>query len=174
MKNANYIETICKCYMCEKPGFFCTTPSGVDYTTCPLCRTGNDELTEYQLDCLEQLEYTLTVDNSFSSELCPVCLILYDTGCIHSHVGCTADVYNGHIISKWRHCTTGFIYDGMPQFDSIQEVMKCGKDVEILEITCLNNEFHCTKTYHPIPNPSIRCKYIRGTFGQVETSKRFI
>ncbi len=45
MKNIVCVKQIQKCFLCNTPGFFCTTPNGADYTTCPCC--GNsDYLTE--------------------------------------------------------------------------------------------------------------------------------
>jgi hypothetical protein len=58
MKNANYIETIVSCYACKQGGFFCTTPFGGDYHTCPLCDEMNDafldiDMTREEEDALE-------------------------------------------------------------------------------------------------------------------------
>lgn len=35
------------------------------------------------------------------------------------------------------------MYDGMPQFDSLEELEQCKKDVHILEMTCLHDAFKC-------------------------------
>jgi len=144
MKNANYIETINKCFCCKRGGFFVETPSGGDYNTCPLCGA-------YDYDGYNNTEY-------YHHELnfCGTCCIMYDIGCTHASIGCTDDVYNGHVIGKWKHKTTDIIYNGMPQFDRVREWKDNAMDVEILDIVCLNNNYHCDESYHTI---LVHCKH---------------
>jgi len=97
---------------------------------------------------MESLEKSLTPDESFTVSFCDKYCIMYDTGCRHAVQGCSEDIFNGHLISKWKHRTTGFEYDGMPQFDSIDEFRMYAEDVEILEIICPNNGIKCQKAYH--------------------------
>lgn len=51
------------------------------------------------------------------------------------------DIWNAHVISKFMYQDK--MYDGMPQFDSLEELEQCKKDVHILEMTCLHDAFKC-------------------------------
>ena len=142
MKNANEIQTICKCYKCDKPGFFSTID---DDATCPLC--GARDISERYEDQFPETD--------IRGELffCPTCLIMFDLGCTHAENGCTGNIFNGHVIGKWEHKhehkTTGFVYDGMPKFDSIQEWLNVGQDViNVLHMVCLNSGLHCDKAFY--------------------------
>jgi hypothetical protein len=156
MKNANYIETIVKCYKCNQGGFFCTTPLGGDYQTCPLCgeMNCNDILTtveeENALEAkLKELGYNQSiVDFYLGYEFCNQCKIIFEIGCTHAVQGCTDDVRNGHLIKRWKYLPTGFIYDGMPQFENLDECKTNLDQIEILELICLNNNIRCTNEYH--------------------------
>ena len=137
MKNANKIQTICKCYKCDKPGFFSETGD----VTCPLC--GARDISEMYED--EFPEPDIRGELFF----CPTCLIMFDLGCTHAENGCTDNVFNAHVIGKWEHKTTGFVYDGMPKFDSTQEWLDAGHNVNILQMVCLNSGLHCDKASYP-------------------------
>jgi hypothetical protein len=97
--------------------------------------------------------------NHHELNFCDGCCIMYDIGCTHASIGCSDDVYNGHVIGRWKHKTTGIVYNGMPKFDSTTEWIDSAMDVEILDMVCLNNNYHCDKSYHPIPAHSLECKH---------------
>ncbi len=147
MKNANHIETIVKCYRCELGGFFCETPAGGDYTTCPLCSYG--DYTHIDQKCYDYVNSLDDNDIHAQYEFCPTCLIMYDIGCTHAENGCTDCIYNGHVIARWRDKTSGHVYDGMPQFDTVEEWVADANKVEILKMVCLNNGHHCTNAHYP-------------------------
>lgn len=138
MKNANKITTICKCDRCEQGGFFIHNRTGItECFSCPLCDFRIEEQYEYKVDDYIQSNF----------KYCPKCRIMFDYGCTHSLVGCEWDVWNAHIISKYKY--KGQVYYGMPQFDSIEEWKECANDIEILEMKCLNDGYHCLHNYHP-------------------------
>lgn len=37
MKNVQCVNSVYKCFHCELKGFFCYTPLGADFETCPSC-----------------------------------------------------------------------------------------------------------------------------------------
>lgn len=141
MKNANQIQTICKCSSCKRPGFFSQTPNGGDNITCPLCETFEYTTTTTDLEFPES-------DIRYDFYFCPQCLIMFDTGCTHAENGCTENDFNAHVIGKWKHKTTGIVYSGMPKFENVKEWLDCANDVEVLQIVCLNSGYHCDNAWH--------------------------
>jgi hypothetical protein len=124
-------------------GFFCYTPQGADYNTCPLCGTSSDEC---------KLNYDDYPSFSDGGDVCDKCKIIYDVGCTHACNGCTDDCYNGHLVGKWKHIPSNQIYTGMPQFDSTEECKVELHNIIILEWICPNNGMHCTKGFYPKSN----------------------
>lgn len=151
MKNLiQQLNTTAECRNCDKKGFYCYTPRGADWQTCPFCKTGDfvyytentTEWDKYYSD-FDDLEPPMTKFYPF----CHKCNIIYDVGCTHAVNGCTDDTYNGHVIAKWKH--NDQTYTGMPQFESADEWLAEVNNIEILEWTCPNNGIHCTKGYYP-------------------------
>lgn len=149
MKNLDNVETICKCYSCKKIGFFCETPFSGDRTTCPLCNEMCDidqllSTDEFRQMVAHTKECGVEV---FQLGICTKCNIVYDLGCTHSIQGCTDDIYNAHVISKWMHIPTHLIYNGMPRFENLDDIKTHFRDVHILEMSCLNNNSICSRDY---------------------------
>jgi hypothetical protein len=80
---------------------------------------------------------------------CDKCNILFELGCTHCVVGCTSDVYNGHFIKQWTDKTTDIVYDGMPQFDNVDDWFDNANNVEVLEMFCPHNNNKCKKSRYP-------------------------
>ena len=141
MKNIIQFNSSATCYRCNLNGFFCYTPSGAAYNTCPVCcddECNND-------DWYWSEEYKILEDANY----CRKCRILYTIGCTHACNGCTDDCYNGHIVGKWKIISTNTIYIGMPCFDSELECQSNLNNIEILEWICPNNGLHCDKGSYP-------------------------
>jgi hypothetical protein len=145
MKNITQANTMVKCYNCNMNGFFCYTPNGADFDTCPFCGQ-NDYLYAGDHDNFEEISNILK-KCKIGFSFCSSCRILYHTGCTHAVNGCTDDTYNAHVIKLWKY--NGTIYEGMPQFASIDEWLKQIQKIEVLEMICLNNGNHCEKGRYP-------------------------
>lgn len=182
MKNANYIETIVVCGPyggCNLGGFFCETPFGGDCSTCPLCGafdithlayTWPKELEPTQVEYINWLDTLYdSTDLQYLYDFCPKCLIMYDIGCTHAIRGCTDDIFNAHVVSKYKF--RGFIYDGMPQFNSVQEWIDLANEIEILAMTCLNNGNHCVASL--CPNNNVCDLNDSSNQDKIETSFKF-
>jgi hypothetical protein len=119
MKNIIYFDKNVTCYCCKKKDFFCYTPNGADYTTCPLC-DGIDQNYNYSSNSVYD-NYDLTDEDNQCNlySFCDRCKLVYDVGCIHATVGCTDNCYNAHFIGKYKYKDN--IYIGSPQFDDIDE-----------------------------------------------------
>jgi hypothetical protein len=166
MKNIICIKGLSNCSYCHMDGFFCETPSGSDYHTCPCCGkpdfkylvtsearftkrlnlTNTEQLTKY--DFLKKEEYDDDMRNTF--DFCDSCNIIFELGCTHSSRGCTDDIYNCHFISKWKNKVTNEEHNGMPQFENSDDWFDNVNSVEVLEMYCPHNGNRCKKTHYEI------------------------
>jgi hypothetical protein len=137
---------ITECDSCDLRGFFCYTPDGGDYNTCPICG-GDDYLND--ADTTDWVE--TDDDNRRHFPFCANCKILFGLGCTHAENGCTSSCYNGHLVGKWLDKTTGEIFIGMPEFDSIEDWTARANDVQVLEWVCPNSpeHKHCINGNYP-------------------------
>lgn len=163
MKNLVQLNTLSTCNGCNIPGFFCYTPGGADYYTCPLCESydflHSTSIPKY-CDFFDDALSSETPDNRVDLSYCSSCRIMFEVGCTHSIRGCTSDAYNGHLISKWQDATTREIYTGMPQFDSTDEWFVRATDVHIMDMVCINtmsNIGYCRRAPYPQRKDSVGC-----------------
>ena len=138
-----------------KLNFTCGTPYGGDSVTCPLC--GNNDLfynigynSKKYNEYFQKYKYFYQPDKEdiighYELEYCDKCNIIYDIGCIRSCYGCTSDIYNGHLVKKWKYENN--VYYGMPIFDNVEEYLEKIKDIEILEMVCPNNGIQTGGSY---------------------------
>ena len=131
------------CRDCNKKQFYCVTPNGGDYTTCPIC-----DGREFKYDIYNHRDPSTFYDNyededTHNYNYCKDCGIIYDNGCTHKVFGCTDDLYNAHFIGKWEHLETNIIYIGMPYFESVKDWEDNASKVKILEWICPNTYKHC-------------------------------
>lgn len=157
MKNLDKIYNNVKCYDCNLNGFFCYTPFGADYHTCPLCGAF-----DYMGDVATNDIYDKWCEIDLEGYYCHKCNILFQTGCTHKSKGCTDDVYNAHLIGKYKYKDIEYI--GMPQFDSVDEfieeiITNNMKNIEILEWICVNNGWHCKGDKHGYPKSKYPTHY---------------
>lgn len=174
MKNITTItKPTQKCTSCKQIGYYCLTPMGADYETCPLC--GNclldeydygDDITNEEYDKIKKLNLRKH-DNGFDLNYCTDCHVMIEVGCMHAAGGCTDNDYNGHVVCKWRDKTNDIIYNGMPHFESEQEWLDKVDDVQVLNMVCLSmeDEQHCTGKLCCYPKSKYpqfysNCKYI--------------
>jgi hypothetical protein len=146
MKNATTVNKMHYCYHCKLKGFFCSTPFGADYETCPCCG-GYDFLgnvTDTKYDFLYDAENVHDIRKKYN--FCTRCNIIYTLGCEHSDWGCTDVIYNCHFIKKWKNKVTETIYEGMPLFDNIDDWFNNANNVEVLELYCPHKNAACSKT----------------------------
>ena len=137
------------CNSCNKYGFFCYTPYGGEYSTCPLCQDAdyfNSDSSD-KLNVLLEDEYIEDIRQEYS--YCKRCRVIFDTGCKHAENGCTSSVYNGHLIDMWLNKNTNDVHHGMPQFDDEDDWFKNGNMITILRWNCPNSGLHCTNGYYP-------------------------
>lgn len=147
MKNIVQFNNNVNCASCSLSGFFSTTPHGGDCNTCPLCNGYNWEYTLNNDEYNKYLEkYEKNIENE-SLNFCNNCKILYDVGCIHAVNGCSSDIYNGHVVRKWKYNEHDYI--GMPCFDDLDEYLAKINDIKIVELICPNNGLHCSHGYYP-------------------------
>ncbi len=102
-----------KCWSCDRIGFFITTPSGADYTTCPICK-GDIDYMLYDKDNKgdpyhknKVLDELLDKENNnlsmkFPDQYCNNCGILYGFSHTHAENGCTDDIYHSLLITKYE------------------------------------------------------------------------
>lgn len=139
------------CERCNNDMIFqVTTPVGADFHTCPLCGNWTDDLKEEELDLfLEELECLY----------CKRCNIVYYYGCSHAVNGCTDDLYYGKIVTSYTY--QGNVFNGMPQFESIEECTKLLKESQLLlnwECMCIQNSCKgCPKAYYPTYHRNCKC-----------------
>ena len=150
MKNTLYVDKVQNCYSCKLKGFFCYTPQGGDFETCPCCgnydflnASVNDENGPTIYDFLLEDEFDNDMRNVYS--YCNHCNIIFTLGCDHYNGGCTDVIYNCHFIKKWKNKITNIEYEGMPKFDDKDDWFNNVNNVEVLEIYCPHNHVKCTK-----------------------------
>ena len=137
-----WVNSMHECFSCGLQGFFCETPDGADYNTCPCCNTFDFSHEKYDYSH----ETCNDMRNMYS--YCSKCKIIFELGCIHHVGGCTSNVYNCHFIKKWRNKVTNIEYDGMPLFDSDDEWFNNVNDVEVLQMWCPHKNNKCVNGYH--------------------------
>ncbi len=157
MKNIVQFDNDVQCHCCDLNGFFCCNPKDTKYTTCPLCGDSDFKNTMEE-NCIELYEHYYSDDflevinnipnnnlilnfnnNEVEEELhdpvthtiffCERCKILFSPGCIHANNDGISDVYNGHLVGKWKYM--GHEYYGLPNFSSSREYFKEIKNIEI-------------------------------------------
>jgi hypothetical protein len=149
MKNITNIPSLQKCDICNLKGFFCYTPDGADYTTCPSCNN-NDLISKDDSE-----KYDFLFDDFHEDDLryvlkyCSKCKILFDVGCVHSLQGCTSNVYNAHFVKRWKNNVTNMVYDGMPQFEDTNDWFTNANNIEIIEMYCPHKNAKCFKSHYP-------------------------
>lgn len=150
MKNVSCVNEVQKCYKCNLSGFFCYTPHGADYYTCPCCgeydfvnghSRHNSLVTKVEIDILE-------IDNDYGDVrvdyfYCNKCHIMFKLGCTHNRIGCTDDIFNGHFIKKWKHKVTNIVHEGMPMFDDERDWYDNANNVEVLQMYCPHKNNKC-------------------------------
>lgn len=154
MKNITCVSHLQSCICCNAKGFFCYTPRGADFTSCPCCgeydflnKTLEVSSHESKYYFLLEDEYERDMRNEF--RYCNKCNFIFKIGCTHSLIGCTDSVYNGHFIKKWKHKKAPFVeYNGMPQFENNDDWFNNVNDVEVLEMFCPHKNNHCLKSPH--------------------------
>lgn len=132
MKNIEKVDSNC--------GFLCKTPNGADTVTCPVC--GQTEFffhygSEEYDKCFEKYNYIYENEKIMGHpdlEYCVHCNIMYSIGHLHVLVGCTDDIYVGHLVSKWSY--QDMVHNGMPLFDNVEEYLDKVQDIKILEMSC--------------------------------------
>lgn len=172
MKNIILLTKKTMCHECKLNGFYCYTPRGADYYTCPLCKNNDffngiaeyDEFYYLHKKYFNNYDNIDKIDEIYQKNLfCSNCKIIFDIGCVHGCNGCTDDCYNGHFIGRYKYNSIEYI--GMPCFDSIEEWYNEIKNIEILEWICPNdNTLFCCKATYPInthPKSYNKCKLQR-------------
>lgn len=162
MKHLNILDykKNVKCICCDSHGFYIETPSGADFITCPLCNT----FTEFTIN-KEDFELLNNVINHTPDkiyEYCDDCKILFGASHQHNESGCTDSIYHAIFIS--RYSLDNIIYEGLPKFNSLQELndlLESGK-LKILDCSCTcNNDDYCEFSYYNIDKlkeKTIDCK----------------
>ena len=156
MKNTCYVNNLFKCWFCQQKGFFCYTPEGGDFETCPCC--GRNDFLNTSVNYKENpkykenpTKYDFLFEDEFQDDMrliykyCDFCKIIFKLGCIHYNGGCTSNVFNCHFIKKWKHKDTNIEYEGMPLFDDDEDWFNNVNNVEILEMYCPHNNNKCKK-----------------------------
>ena len=168
MKNISNVMQLQQCSACKLKGFFCYTPCGADYITCPCCGeydylnvTGDekydfltawsDEIDDMSCDTEGYFE-----DMRYKYRYCSSCKIMFETGCTHNRGGCTSDIYNAHFIKKWKNKLTNIEYDGMPQFEDTDDWFANAVNVEVIENYCPHRTARCVKTSYAF-SPNYCC-----------------
>jgi hypothetical protein len=154
MKNIVCVNQLQKCGRCEIKGFFCYTPYGGGFTTCPCCGENDflNTLHHIQRDDKYDFLYEDEFDNDMRNlySYCKNCKIIYELGCDYCYVGCTDGIYNCHFIKKWKHKKTNIEYEGMPMFDDENDWFDNVNNVEILNMYCPHKGSTCIKTIYKI------------------------
>ncbi len=143
---------------CNCKGYFCQTPNGADYTTCPFCDGSDYCYLNYNKPNVEKKFAEVDKKDNYShpiyEDFCDSCGILFRAGCRHQANGCTGDIYNAHVIRKWKYIPSNDIFIGMPGFESVDEWLKEIDNIEVLDWICLGAG-HCPtgslypKSSHP-------------------------
>lgn len=144
MRNITNVPSMQSCTCCNQQGFFCYTPDGADYITCPCCGLSDDEHRHWDDDYeeghdLEEFHY------------CKQCKIMFKVACIHRMLGCTSSVYNCHFVKRWKNKITGEEFFGMPEFNDFNDLKENEKNVEILELICPHNGAVCPESKNGSP-----------------------
>jgi len=152
MKNILSVNSVYQCIYCNLNGFFCYTPDGADFETCPCC--GKDDF----LNTITYKDYPTKYDFLFETEFeddmrnkyryCDSCHIIFQLGCMHYNGGCTSNVFNCHFIKKWKHKVNNIEYKGMPIFDNEDDWFNNVNNVEVLQMYCPHNKNKCKNSYH--------------------------
>jgi len=150
MKNTSYLPSLQQCHHCKLDGWFCYTPNGGDYTTCPCCGQC-DFLHKSETITHEMFNEIYDNDNDMRNlyNYCGSCRIIYETGCIHHVCGCTDYIYNCHFIKKYKNTLTNTEYDGMPLFDDSEDWYRNVNTIEVLELYCPHKNHKCSKSTYP-------------------------
>ena len=150
MKNTLCVGKVYYCYNCKIKGFFCYTPNGADFETCPSCgkydylnSSVNDVTTPTKYDFLSEDEYANDMRNLYS--YCEHCKIIFKLGCMHYNGGCTDNTYNCHFIKRWKDKINNIEYEGMPMFDDNEDWFNNVNNVEILQMYCPHHNDKCKK-----------------------------
>lgn len=142
MKNTQNLHLNMICITCNLQGFFCYKPTE-DHCTCPSCGkydhlSINSELDKYQF------LYEDINDIRRKFQYCDNCQIIYQVGCMHSCLGYTDNVYNAHVIKRWKF--NNVEYEGMPKFDDVNDWFNNSNNIEILEMYCVHKNDKCVNT----------------------------
>lgn len=154
MKNECCVNNINNCSYCNQKGFFCDTPLGGDYITCPCC--GNFDFLSSYINNENSTKYDFLFEPEFDNDMrctytyCDDCNIIFQIGCEHCNRGCTDNVYNCHFIKKWKHKITNIEYDGMPKFDNVDDWFNNVNNVDVLQMYCPHKNNKCKKTCYEI------------------------
>jgi len=158
MRNTSCVNELYKCSFCNLKGFFCYTPDGADFNTCPCCgtrdflnwqtylsRLKNDETKYYSLSCSGDDD-----DMRLEFNYCNKCKILFKVGCMHYVGGCTDNIFNCHFIKKWKHKKTDIVHNGMPLFDDEDDWFNNANDVIVLQMYCPHKSSLCSSQFNNI------------------------
>ena len=140
MKNVNHTKS--------KVGYVAREGYDGGFNYCPFCDDTNitsiehleeeliweydDEGNEISRKKHPELKYAPDV-NYYN--YCKDCKVVYDYGCL-IRCECFAHYWNAHLISQYKF--EGYVYDGMPMFDSVEEWLAMWSKVEVLQWTCPN------------------------------------
>ena len=150
MKNKMCVNELQECNRCKLKGFFCYTPFGADFETCPCCGKNdflNKSVNYKKLPTKYDFLYEYENDMRYSYKYCNFCKIIFEVGCMHCVVGCTDNVYNCHFIKKWKDKITNVEYYGMPCFDDENDWFDNVNNVDVLEMYCPHNGYTCNMSY---------------------------
>lgn len=148
MKNILCVNSTYYCSHCKLKGFFCYTPNGADFETCPCCGE-NDFLNNYVNYKNYPTRYDFLFEDEFIDDMrykfkyCNHCNIIFQLGCVHLIGGCTESTYNCHFIKKWKDKISNIEYDGMPMFDDVDDWFNNANNVEVLEMYCPHKNNKC-------------------------------
>lgn len=162
MKNITCVNGLQCCVYCELKGFFCYTPEGADFGTCPCC--GKYDFVNASVNYTKTSKYDFLYEDEFENDMrnlykyCEFCKIIFKLGCRHCIVGCTSDVFNCHFIKRWKHKVTNIEYEGMPQFDDSNDWFENVNNVEVLEMYCPHKGDKCKNSSYPV---KYNCDLIR-------------
>ena len=152
MKNITCVKSLQNCYSCKLKGFFCLTPNGADFETCPCC--GHNDFLNTCVNYKKQpTKYDFLFEDEFENDMrnkykyCDFCKIIFELGCYHYIGGCTDNIYNCHFIKKWKDQDKDIIYEGMPQFDDSEDWFNNVNNIEVLQMYCPHNNHKCNKGY---------------------------
>lgn len=147
IKNIPVPEKGKSCSYCAQEIFEFTTPGGGDCCSCPICGSPCPcayASSEDDLDCSNFIE----INNDEWEHFCSKCRILFDAGCIHAVNGCTEDTNWGALVTSYTY--KGETYQGMPQFESLEHVVKVKKDLKLTwECMCKKGQKKCPHAFYP-------------------------